>query len=152
MTDWHGEARASFDPNPLSCSRITERAPALSTPPGAHSQCFVIFSFLLSSPSKKRKGGQGRPEVGEGVLGCLMEGNSKEKKVSDFSLGSPAAGDMRAQADAWGRQQGLGGPRTLTLFFPWLPAVIRLTVAMNVANDLVCILYKSPAARGLDVT
>lgn len=21
MTDWHGEARASFDPNPLSCSR-----------------------------------------------------------------------------------------------------------------------------------
>lgn len=61
-------------------------------------------------------------------------------------------GDTRAQADAWGRQQGLGRPRTLALFFPWLPAVIWLTVAMNVANDLVCVLYKSPAARSLDVT
>lgn len=76
------------------CLQITERAPALSTAPGAHSHRFVIFSLLLFSPQKKknRKGGQGRPGVGEGILGCLTEGNSKEKKVSDFSLGSPAAG------------------------------------------------------------
>lgn len=76
------------------CLQITERAPALSTAPGAYSHRFVIFSLLLFSPQKKknRKGGQGRPGVGEGILGCLTEGNSKEKKVSDFSLGSPAAG------------------------------------------------------------
>lgn len=73
------------------CLQITERAPALSTPPGTHSHRFVIFSLLLF-PSFKKKGGQGRPGVGEGGQGCLTEGNSKEKKVSDFSLGSPAAG------------------------------------------------------------
>lgn len=37
------------------CLQITERAPALSTPPGAHSHRFVIPPLLLSPPPPPAK-------------------------------------------------------------------------------------------------
>lgn len=55
------------------CLQITERAPALSTAPGAYSHRFVIFSLLLFPPQKKKeqKGRTGQARGGRGHTGVF---------------------------------------------------------------------------------